>query len=176
MTGRLYALSIPFVLVLFLFTPTISSAQQNKIGYIDLERIRQTYQGFRDAESEFQKAAKAIQDEVQTRQQQVELAQQQHEARKTMLTPERRQTDEEKIVREEQDLLQYIQSSQIQLAQQETELTRPLQETIFNVVETIAKEESFTYIFDSTTLVYVDPLRSQDLTSRVLEELQKEVK
>lgn len=163
-------------LLLLLLNPGNLFAQQNKIGYIDLERIRQTYQGFRDAESEFQKAAKEIQDQVQSRQQQVEMMKQQYEARKTMLTAERRKQDEEKIIQEEQDLLQFIQSSQVQLAQQESDLTRPLQETIFNVVQEIAKTESYTYIFDASTLVYVDPLRAQDLTSRVLEELQKEVK
>lgn len=176
MIGRSNIGFIPFMVVLLLIVPGLSSAQPVKIGYIDLERIRQSYQGFRDAEAEFQKAAKAVQDQVQARQQQVELMKQQHEARKTMLTPERRQQEEGNIVREEQDLLQFIQSSQMELAQQEADLTRPLQETIFAVVQMIAKEENYTYILDASTLIYVDPLKAQDLTSRVLEELEKEVK
>ena len=53
-------------------------------------------------------------------------------------------------------------------------MTRPLQESIFNVVQTLAKAENYTYIFDAGSLIYVDPLRARDLTGQVLEELQKE--
>ncbi len=164
--------ALAFVLLL----PAMAQGQELKIGYLDMERIRQSYQGFKDAEEAFQKVAREVQGQVQDRQQEVEMLKQQYEARKTMLTAARRQQDEQHILQKEQELMQFAQSSQMQLAQQEVELTRPLQESIFNVVQTLAKAENFTYIFDAGSLIYVDPLRAQDLTGSVLEELQKEVK
>ncbi|MCY3771717.1 MAG: OmpH family outer membrane protein [Gemmatimonadetes bacterium] len=164
------------VLAVVLLLPAVAEGQELKIGYLDMERLRQSYQGFRDAEEAFQKIATEVQEQVRNRQQEVEMLSQQYEARKTMLTAARRQQDEQNILQKEQELMQFAQTQQMQLAQQEVELTRPLQESIFNVVQTLAKAENFTYIFDAASLIYVDPLRAQDLTGQVLEELQKEVK
>ena len=164
------------VLAVALLLPFMAQGQTLKIGYLDMERLRQSYQGFRDAEEAFQMVARDVQEQVQNKQQEVELLKQQYEARKTMLTGARRQQDEQNILQKEQELMQFAQTQQMQLAQQEVELTRPVQESIFSVVQTLAKAENFTYIFDAGSLIYVDPLRAQDLTGPVLEELQKEVK
>ena len=171
MKGMIRAAAILAVAILL---PVMAQGQELKIGYLDMERLRQSYQGFRDAEETFQKAAMDMQEQVQSRQQEVEMLKQQYEARKTMLTAARRQQDEQNIQQKEQELVQFAQTSQMQLAQQEVELTRPLQESIFNVVQTLAKAENYTYIFDAGSLIYVDPLRAQDLTGQILEELQKE--
>ena len=176
MFSRKGMIHIAAVLAAALLLPAMAQGQELKIGYLDMERLRQSYQGFRAAEEAYQKVASEMQEQVQNRQQEVEMLKQQYEARRTMLTAARRQQDEQNIVQKEQELAQLAQSLQMQLAQQEVELTRPLQESIFNVVQTLAKAENFTYIFDAGSLIYVDPLRAQDLTGQVLEELQKEVK
>ena len=163
------------VLAVVLLLPAMAEGQELKIGYLDMERLRQSYQGFRDAEEAFEKAVSNVREQVQNMQQEVEMMKQQYEARKTMLTAARRQQDEQNILQKEQELMQFAQTQQAQLAQQELDLTRPLQESIFNVVQTLAKAENYTYIFDAGSLIYVDPLRAQDLTGQVLEELQKEV-
>ena len=162
------------VLAAAMLLPKAAHGQELKIGYLDMDRLRQSYQGFRDAEEAFQKQVTAMQEQVQSRQQEVEMLKQQYEARKTMLTAARRQQDEQNIMQKEQELLQFAQTQQMQLAQQEVELTRPLQESIYNVVQTLAKAENYTYIFDAGSLIYVDPLSARDLTGQVLEELQKE--
>ena len=163
------------VLAVALLLPAMAQGQELKIGYLDMDRLRQSYQGFRDAEAAFERAVQDVQEQVRNRQQEVEMLKQQYEARKTMLTAARRQQDEQNILQKEQELIQFGQTLQNQLAQQELELTRPLQESIFNVVQALAKAENYTYIFDAGSLIYVDPLRARDLTGQVLEELQKEV-
>lgn len=153
-----------------------ADAQTMKIGYIDLERIQQSYKGFKDAQSEFQKTVKESQDRVRLMQEELEALKQKYEARKLMMTEEKRREDERFILQKEQDLLQHIQATQQDLAQKELSLTKPLQEKIFNVVSTIAKDQNYTYVLDASALIYVDPLRASDLTAQVLEELEKEVK
>lgn len=172
--GMIRIAAVLAMLAAVILLPVVAQGQELKIGYLDMDRLRQSYQGFRDAEATFQKQVTAMQEQVQTRQQEVEMLKQQYEARKTMLTAARRQQDEQNIMQKEQELMQFAQSQQMQLAQQEVELTRPLQESIFNVVQTLAKAENYTYIFDAGSLIYVDPLRARDLTGQVLEELQKE--
>ena len=172
--GMIRITAVLAVLAAVMLQPVVAQGQELKIGYLDMERLRQSYQGFRDAEEAFKKIATEVQEQVRNRQQEVEMLQQQYEARKTMLTAARRQQDEQNIMQKEQELVQFAQSQQMELAQQEVELTRPLQESIFNVVQTLAKAENYTYIFDAGSLIYVDPLRAQDLTGQVLEELQKE--
>lgn len=172
--GMIRTAAVLATLAAVMSLPVVAQGQELKIGYLDMERLRQSYQGFRDAEEAFQKQVTAMQEQVQSRQQEVEMLRQQYEARKTMLTAARRQQDEQNILQKEQELMQFAQSQQMQLAQQEVELTRPLQESIFNVVQTLAKAENYTYVFDAGSLIYVDPLRARDLTGQVLEELQKE--
>ncbi|MBI4550909.1 MAG: OmpH family outer membrane protein [Candidatus Latescibacteria bacterium] len=151
-------------------------AQTIKVGYIDLEKIQQTYKGFKDIQVQFDKAVKESQDKVRVMREEVDDLKQKYEARKLMMTEEKRKEDEQVIDRKEQDLLQYIQSTQQELAQKEQTLLKPLQEKIFGIVSTLAKTENYTYVFDSSALIYVDPVKGSDLTGRVLEELQKEVK
>lgn len=173
---KLRSVGVIFCFVLGLAFSTGATAQQMKLGYIDMARIQQTYKGFKDAEAQFQKIAKELQDKIRVNQEALELQKQQYESRKMMLTEQRRQDDEKQIVQKEQELMKQVQDSQGSLAQQEADLTRPLQEKIFTVVQTIAKAENYTYIFDASVLIYVDPQKGADLTSQVLEELDKEVK
>ena len=167
-------LAVPAMLAAAMLLPVAVEGQELKIGYLDMERLRQSYQGFKDAEEAFQKQVTAMQEQIQSMRQEVEMLNQQYEARKTMLTAARRQQDEQNIMQKEQELMQFAQSQQMELAQQEVESTRPLQESIFNVVQTLAKAENYTYIFDAGSLIYVDPQRARDLTGQVLEELQKQ--
>lgn len=159
-----------------LITMSGALAQTLKIGYIDLEKIQQTYKGFKDIQAQFEKSVKESQDKVRVMREEVEDLKQKYEARKLMMTEEKRKEDEQTIGRKEQDLLQYVQSTQQELAQREQTLIKPLQDKIFSVVSTVAKAENYTYVFDSNVLLYVDPTKGTDLTGRVLEELQKEVK
>lgn len=163
-------------LAFFLMMMPGAFAQTVKLGYIDLEKIQQTYKGFKDAQAQFEKSVKESQDKVRVMREEVDDLKQKYETRKLMMTEEKRKEDEQTISRKEQDLLQYIQSTQQELAQKEQALTKPLQDKIFSVVSTIAKAENYTYVFESSALIYVDPTKASDLTGRVLEELQKEVK
>ena len=165
-----------FVAIAFLMMVPDAIAQNTKIGYVDLERIRQTYKGFKDAQSQFQKSVKDSQDKVRVMEEEVAGMKQRYEARKMMLTDTKRQEDERLIIQKEQEMLQYIQVQQQELAQKEMALTRPLTEKILGVVELIATAENFTYIMDASTLIYIEPVRASDLTGLILEELAKEVK
>jgi outer membrane protein len=151
-------------------------AQTSKIGFVDLERIRQSYKGFKDAQGQFQKSVKDSQDKVRMMEEELTGLKQRYEARKMMLTDTKRQEDERLIIQKEQELMQYIQVQQQELAQREMALTRPLTEKILGVVETIATAENYTYVLDASTLIYIDPVRASDLTGKILEELEKEVK
>ena len=165
-----------FMVIASLMIVPDAISQNNKIGYVDLERIRQTYKGFKDAQSQFQKSVKDSQDKVRMMEEEVATMKQRYEARKMMLTDTKRQEDERLIIQKEQEMLQYIQMQQQELAQKEMALTRPLTEKILGVVESIATSENFTYIMDASTLIYIDPVRASDLTGLILEELAKEVK
>ena len=75
-----------FVAIASLMMVQDAIAQNTKIGYVDLERIRQTYKGFKDAQSQFQKSVKDSQDKVRMMEEEVAGMKQRYEARKMMLT------------------------------------------------------------------------------------------
>ncbi|SVD01508.1 uncharacterized protein METZ01_LOCUS354362, partial [marine metagenome] len=82
-----------FMVIASLMIVPDAISQNNKIGYVDLERIRQTYKGFKDAQSQFQKSVKDSQDKVRMMEEEVASMKQRYEARKMMLTDTKRQED-----------------------------------------------------------------------------------
>lgn len=54
----------------------------------------------------------------------------------------------------ESRILEFQQNVQDELQTKQIELTQPFQDAIINAINEVAKENGFTYIFDSSTLLY----------------------
>lgn len=81
---------------------------------------------------------------------------------------------------------EFNQSIQSELAMQQQELTTPIQQKAQETVQKLAKEGGYAFVFDFSSLLYIDPAQCTDLTpaarkalnipeGRTLESLQAEL-
>ena len=86
----------------------------------------------------------------------------------------------------QQRLQEFDQNVQQELQQQQQQLMAPIYQKVTEIVSKLAKEGKYIYVFDVTSVAYIDDTQSVDLTpaaraalnipeGRTLESLQKEI-
>ncbi|MCQ2159290.1 MAG: OmpH family outer membrane protein [Bacteroidales bacterium] len=97
-----------------------------------------------------------------------------------------RETKEKELTDIQQRIQEFSQSVEQELAQQQQQLFAPIQQKAIETVNTLAKEGGYVYVFDKTSVLYIDEAQSADLTpaarkalgiadDRTLESLQQEL-
>ncbi len=149
---------------------------EQKIGYIDSQEILAKYQRAQEIRNEFQSKVDEWKKEVNRLQNELEKLQKSLETQSFMLTEEARMRKIQEIQQKKADLEKYINDVYRKDGKAEVlnkELMQPLLAEIDTIVSEIAKEEEFTFILDASTgvVLYADDM--YDVTSRILEELNR---
>jgi len=170
--------TLALVVGLLLLTLGATTLAQNlKLGYIDSIRIRQDYKGFSDAQAKYDKEVGEWQSEADRLAKEVNDLQNELESQKLLLSDEKREEKEDKLQKKRDEYQQYV--NQIfgpggKAEQRNVELTKPLLEKINVVLEKIASEGGYDYIFDAANGNIAFAKKEFDLTDIALEELEKE--
>lgn len=101
-------------------------------------------------------------------------------------TPAVRESKEKEIIDLQQRIQAFEQSAQSDLAQQQQALMAPIQQKAIDTVNNLAKKAGYIYVFDRSTMLYIDESQSVDITpaarkalnikeGRTLESLQAEL-
>lgn len=101
-------------------------------------------------------------------------------------TPAIRETKEKELTEIVQRINDFDKNIQAELQQQQQTLMAPIQQKAINTVNQLAKEGGYIYVFDKTSILYIDESQSTDLTpaarkalgikdGRTLESLQQEL-
>lgn len=101
-------------------------------------------------------------------------------------TPAIRESKEKELTEMQQRIQEFQQNIQQELGQQQQTLMEPIYQKAKEVVETIAKQGGYIYVFDKGSFVYLDETQSVDITpaarkalgiaeDRTLEGLQNEL-
>lgn len=146
-----------------------SNVQAQKFGYLNSSAIMSEVPEVKQAESNL----KAYQEQLSKQgQQKVEALQNKYQelARKEKqgeIAPKALQEQADKLKLEEEDLAKLEQDMQNQMAQKREALLQPILDKINKAIQEIAKEQSYSYIFDSSAgmLLYAD--ESSDVSSLV---------
>jgi Skp family chaperone for outer membrane proteins len=147
-----------------------------KIGVVDTQRVFDEYEAS-------QEAMKTLESLVEDLRKKGEKLDQEREDLEKKLAKQRAFLEDESKEREmigqinqkTKELRDFIEAGQNRIAEKRKEVTDPLLEKIEALVKKIGSEEGFSIIFEKRLVtVYVDP--KFDLTSRVLEVLNKEHK
>ena len=75
-----------------------------------------------------------------------------------------RESKEKELTEIQQRIQEFTQSVQAELQQQEQELYAPIYEKVNNTIQEHAKQGGYIYVFDKSSLVYVDETQSTDIT------------
>jgi Skp family chaperone for outer membrane proteins len=160
---------------LFVFFALPLFAEQ-KIGYIDSQKILANYQRAKEIKNEFQSKVNEWKEEVNQRQQELEKLQKSLETQSFMLTEEARMRKIQEIQQKKAELENFINGIYRKDGRAEIlnrELMQPLLAEIDTIVSEIAEEEEYTFILDASTgvVIYADDM--YDVTDRIIETLNK---
>ncbi len=162
-----------------LFALMIATAVQAemKMGYINSEAIFAEYEGTKEAQNKFNKEVAVWEQEASKKQQEIKSLKEQIDKQSLLLSAERKKALEDslnqKMITYQKFLQEKFGKDGIALKKNE-ELTKPIIEKINRIIEKIAKEENYDYIFDARAGGIVYAKKVYDLNQRVLEALNKE--
>ncbi len=163
-----------FKLLFILFALPLCAEQ--KIGYIDSQKILSQYQKAQEIRKEFDTKVKEWKDEISRRQEELEKLQKNLQTQSFMLTEETRLHKIEEMQKKKTELENFVNEIYRKDGRAELlnrELMQPLLQEIDTVVSEIAREDEFSLILDSSTgvVIYADEI--YDITNRIIEALNK---
>jgi outer membrane protein len=169
------------ILLLIVLAVSLSlSAFSQKYGYIDSEYILGNIPEYREAQKELDRLAANWQKEIERRFASIDSMYKKYQVEAITLPDNLKQKREEAIIQAEQDAKE-MQRKRFgkdgDLFKKREELVKPIQDRVFNVIEALAKDRGYAFIFDtagSMTIVYADP--KYDLNDMVMQRLGITVK
>jgi len=163
-------------LLIFGMLPSLGMAQQLKIGYVDVVRLKQEYKEFRDAEVQFEKYMKVLQDRADSMQANMQELADRLEKQDLMLTEQAKGDIREQLLvkqNEYQMFVNQVMGAEGEAAIKEYELSKPVIEKINTTIKLIALKGDYSFILDSTAGTVLYGNDKLDITNQVLTELNK---
>lgn len=162
---------------------TETTQAQGKVGWVDLDRILAEYAEFKEAEDLFRKDAAVWEAEFDSMQDVYFTKLEDFKKQQLILNDERRKQREDELRTMEQSVMEAKNRLESQAEKRRAELTNPILQKIQEVVQTIATNEDYDFIFNASQ-IYMTPAGIQfapimyakkklDVTDRVFEELAK---
>ncbi|MBW3129999.1 MULTISPECIES: OmpH family outer membrane protein [Hymenobacter] len=165
-----YSLSV--LTLVILLAPT---ALAQKFGYVDSEFVMGKMPAYAQAQQELNTLSQNWQKDIEVQKQDLDKMYRTYRAEEVLLTETQKKKRQDEITKKEQDVRAYqnkIFGYEGQLFKKRQELTRPVQDQVFEAVEKVAKKKQLAIIFDKSgdlTMLYTNPVH--DYTEFVLEEL-----
>lgn len=154
-----------------------ASAEELKIGYVNLQRIKETAE-WKRREDTFKAEVSKSQIEVEKKRKELENAAFQYERQKPMLSESAQREKERELQKQRLEFQLWTQDRQRDLDRKRDEMTEGIWSQVREVVEEVAKEKRLTLVIDydpsppsATTnlqkgLVYLEP--KVDITEEVV--------
>ncbi len=149
--------------------------QSQKYAFVDTEYILDNIPEFQDAQDELDDLSVKWQKEIETKYAEVEEMYKKYKAESVLLPDDIKKKREDEIIAKEKgvkELQRKYFGPEGELFKTRQELVQPIQEKVFNAIETIANTRNYSFIFDKAggmTLLYGDP--KYDISDDVLDEV-----
>lgn len=161
--------------VLVLAGLPLQAEAQQRIGYIDSERILDQTPEYASVQQQLDQLEQEWQAELREKEEEIDELYREFEARELLYTDEERQQKRQEIAeaeREKEQLRNQYFGPDGQLYQRQRELMRPIQENILEAVEEVARAEGYDFVFDkSGEFLFMFAEEEYDLTDQVLRRL-----
>ncbi|RMD93211.1 MAG: OmpH family outer membrane protein [Calditrichaeota bacterium] len=172
-----YLIIATFLTGVFLLFNQKPAAAQLKIGYINSQKILDTYKEALDVKKQLQELNAKWEKEARDMEQEIKELQDQLESQSLLLSEERKKQKQEEIQNLYTKYQQFLKEKwgpQGEAARKEAELIKPVYDKINAAIKKIGDAEGFNYIFDvvAGSILYASE-DQPDLTDRLLEELNK---
>ena len=170
---------IIFLTVLVMLIASISTAQSVKIAYVNSETILRELPEAQQVKKDLEVTIKIWQDELERMGKELQDGLDDYQKKQALLDPKVK-ADKEKSLQELQQRARDYQYQKFDQREGEAVKLRekkfaPIQERVMKVIEKVAKEDGFNYVFDkleaATNLLYADA--KFDLTYKVIDQLKR---
>ncbi|SEJ03985.1 periplasmic chaperone for outer membrane proteins Skp [Cyclobacterium xiamenense] len=165
--------SLNLLLLLSLF-PMLLSAQ--KMGYVDTEYILNKHPDYKKIQEEMEAVSSEWRKEAQNLEEEIQQMYSDLQGEQVLLTDEMYQERLELIREKQREARAFnnrIFGENGQLYQKQSELLQPLQSTIYDAIDRVAKRNGLAILFDKasspTSIIYTDP--RHDYSDFIIEEL-----
>ncbi len=163
-----------FVVVALVLVGSFNAEAQNKakFGHVDFSELYSMVPGQDTVKVVYESYAKGIQNQFAAMQGEYENKLMDYQQNSATMSDIIRETKEKEILDLQSRIEAFQYSAQEKLANKEAELTSPLIERARKAVEAVAKENGYTYIFNSTEglLLYAEP--ADDIMPMVKKKLE----
>lgn len=171
--------TITFLLTLLISTSAYGQVQQLEIGYVDPQVVLSKMPEMKAVQQRIQNFAERKQQELSQKEQQFQTEVTNFEQKSGVISEEARAKEEERLSQLQNELLQFRQQAEQEIAQKRAELLGPLLQQIQQAIDTVAEEKGLSYVLNTTTstgdliILYVsEEMRAQnDITDAVMQEL-----
>ena len=164
-----------FILTLISLTSYAQTARGVKIGYIDMEYILEKVPDYADAINQLEQKAQKWKQEVEAKKTEINKLKDALKTERVLLTKELIEEREEEIAISESELLDYQEKRfgpKGDLIIQKSVLVKPIQDQIFTIVQDVAEQRKYDFIFDkSSDLTMLFAAQKYDISDFVVKKL-----
>jgi outer membrane protein len=167
--GKILALALGFTLAF----STAASAQ--RIAYVDVNRILESFKEYQDAQGELDRVASKWRQEIAQEYDVIKGLYNRYQAEQVLLSEDARRQREDEIMNREKevrDLQKARFGPEGELFRRRQEMVRPIQERVYRAIESYATERGYDFIFDksgSAGIIFFSPAydKTDDILSRL---------
>lgn len=168
--------SILLLAVMLLLGITTINAQQNqRIAYVDSNYILENIPEYGDAQEEINQMSKQWEKEITALFQEAQELDREYQTESVLLSEDQKRKKKEAITAKRQEAealrMQYY-GPEGELYTKRAELIQPIQEKVYNAINTLAQLKNYAFIFDKasgTTMLYCN--EKNDISDDVLDEI-----
>lgn len=173
-----HLINVGIIFIIIVMASSSLFSQDIKIGWLNSHKILNEYNEAIEVQKRIDQERQKIQNELQNIQDQFERKSKELENQSLLLS------DERKLEMQKELEALYIKGQQMQLQQlgpegelvkRQDQLMQPIIEKIQEVINKIAKDEKYDWVFDSANgvILYVKEQEKFDLTQQIIDELNK---
>ena len=167
-------------ITLLCFSFIVNAQRGVRIGYIDMEYILENVPEYREASTQLDGKVQRWKKDIEKKNDKVELLKINLSTEKVLLTTELIEEREEDIRVLEDEMLKYQQDRfgpNGDLYIQRRQLVQPIQDQVFNIVQEIAENKKYDFIFDkSADIVMLFSADRHDISDIVLRSINRSAK
>lgn len=146
-----------------------------KIGYIDVTRILEEYEDFKEARADLDNERKDREEQLTRKVEELQKLGKELKEKASILSEAKRKAKEQDFMKKQQDLEAWRAAQSKELAEKEEGLVKRLEADVRKVLDKLAEKEKMAFVVRRDLFLYMQP-GSKDLTSSVLAELRKQKK
>jgi outer membrane protein len=161
------------VIVALLLTSSfgIIKAQTQKLGHINSMELMQMMPGVKEANESLEKYQADLEDALKTMYQEYQTKAADYEAKKNLMNDIVREQKEKELGQMQANIQDFQQTAQDKIQAKKEELLAPISKAAEDAIKTVAKENGYTYIFDTSMGMVIYFPDSNDIMDLVKKKL-----